>query len=530
MKNDIYVDNVITGADSEATALQLYMCSKSIFKDASLNLREWLSNSDRVNESIPIHDRASPETINVLGYLWNHKSDKLSIKELVGKVAAMNITKRNVLKVIASVFDPMGLYTPVLLRGKLLLQTIWSRNYDWDENIDDSDILSVWSSLSADLVKLSSLKVHRCISHGVDTNSVIYDLFCFCDASSKAYATCVYLRQICNGVAKVDLIFAKSRLAPLKGMTMPRLELLAVLIGVRSLQFVKEQLKLKITKTLLWTDSKCVIGWLNTDRKLEIFVRNRILEIKSCSVSVDYVKSGENPADIASRGTNVQSLQENQLWWHSPDFTSVTRENEMDTEAQMNNDWHQVEKEVKMLITERNYDVNERPDKHGEVTPAPPFSLNPNEFSSISKLFRVTAYALRFIQCLKKTRSKNGPLKSQELQEAQTVWLKYVQQKYFSVEIETIRKGKATNLQKQLGLFVDNVGLLRCRGRLGNSCLSAGARCPILLRGGDKLTHLLISKIHKQNCHGGVSQTLAQIRMNFWIPQGRAKVKTILRS
>ena len=127
LKDDIYVDNVITGTESVSEAFQLYQCSKSVFQKASMNLREWLSNSDTINQMIPEHDRAKSETMSVLGHSWNSRDDLLSIQPSSRiTVDAKVVTKRNILKVVASVFDPLGLVTPVLLRGKLLLQTIWS--------------------------------------------------------------------------------------------------------------------------------------------------------------------------------------------------------------------------------------------------------------------------------------------------------------------------------------------------------------------------------------------------------------------
>ena len=129
----------------------------------------------------------------------------------------------------------------------------------------------------------------------------------------------------------MNLVFSKSRLAPVKGLTIPRLELMAVLIGVRCLQFVNEQLELEINKKLLWTDSQCVIGWLNSVKKLDAFVQNRVNEIKGQKeITVQYIKSCENPADVATRGTNVEDLITNKTWWHGPNlYLSITSPNEI---------------------------------------------------------------------------------------------------------------------------------------------------------------------------------------------------------
>ena len=191
-----------------------------------------------------------------------------------------------------------------------------------------------------------------------------------------------------------------------------------------------------------------------------------------------------------------------------------------------------VNTDIKEHETLETLTVNEKHVSQKCVTIAPvaPFSIDSSEFSSITKIFRVTALAMRFIKLLKNVQCENGFLQSVELNDAELLWLTYVQKKYFQDEIIAISKGNSTNLQRQLGLYMDSEGLLRCRGRLENSDLSEGARCPIMLPRTDRLTHLIIEKIHKQSFHCGVSQTLARLRYKYWIPQGRATIRSILRS
>lgn len=144
-------------------------------------------------------------------------------------------------------------------------------------------------------------------------------LFCFCDASARVYAAAVYLHQISGNNSKVDLIFSKTRLAPLKGMTIPRLELMAVLIGTRCVKYVQQELNVPILEMCIWTDSQCVLKWIKSTKDLSVFVKNRITEIKAHDdVTFRYVDTAENPAGSATRGTSFQKLQRNSLWWHGP--------------------------------------------------------------------------------------------------------------------------------------------------------------------------------------------------------------------
>ena len=146
-------------------------------------------------------------------------------------------------------------------------------------------------------------------------------LICFCDASEKTYATAIYLKTSSEGKTEVNLLFSKSRIASKKKMTIPRLELLALLIGMRSLKFVSKKLKLENTKITVWTDSQCVLSWIKTKKPLSVFVRNRLTEITSeKNVEFWFIHTKENPADLPSRGLSSSDLKENSLWWKGPQW------------------------------------------------------------------------------------------------------------------------------------------------------------------------------------------------------------------
>ena len=171
-----------------------------------------------------------------------------------------------------------------------------------------------WSIVSSNVLGLSDVSVKRCIAIS-DNENVQYYLFCLCNASSYAYAASVYLLQRTEArKSKSYLVFSKTRLAPLEKMTIPRLELMAVVIGVRCLQCVKQQLKISVEGTYLYTDSQCVLKWVHTDKDLSIFVKNRVQEIKKHDEIVfGYVSTKENPADIATKGTAVHKHVDNYL-------------------------------------------------------------------------------------------------------------------------------------------------------------------------------------------------------------------------
>lgn len=529
LKHDIYVDNLISGTATEAEAIELYCAAKGMFDDASFNLREWLSNSDKVNEFIPVKNRAEMIETNILGHVWNSQLDTLAIKRPKIKCDSDVVTKRSVLKVLASVFDPLGLFAPITLSGKLLLQQLWSRKVEWDDVIEDIDTKSKWNNISSDLSSISEFALKRCIAIN-DNSQVSYKLLCFCDASSSAYAAAVYLHQTSVKEKRCDLVFAKSRLAPVNGITIPRMELMAVLIGVRCLKFVGDQLKIKLDESYLWTDSQCVLGWLNSVKTLPVFVKNRVKEIKlHDKVRISYVSTKENPADIATRSTNVKSLIQNSTWWHGPlwlkdDIGAWFPTTEISSQVDCTADTDDYCDHGLFNLSDNRKELRRA------NTICAPFNIDCTKYSLITKLLRVTAFAMRFVKKISKRPCENSTLTAEEIQEAENLWIIHIQRKNFSDVIDGLKKQKQTNLQRQLGLYVDDKGILRCRGRLENASLSEGARSPVLLPRNEYFTQLIVLRSHKQSLHSGVSQTLSNVRYKYWIPQGRATIKSVLRT
>ena len=547
LKDDIYVDNLITGTSTPADAIHLYREAKTIFKEASMNLREWTSNNAQVNQFIAKEDLAICESVKVLGHTWAIEKDLISVKKTSKQPEHKPYTKRNVLKEVASVFDPLGLFSPVLLKGKVFLQTLWDRHLDWDDEIDSED-KTLWSKISSEVSKLSECAIKRCIALCESKENVSYHLLCFCDASASAYAAVVYLHQVSEDMdSRCDLIFSKTRLAPLKTLTIPRLELMAVLIGVRCLTFVKNQLKLPIKGIHLWTDSQCVLQWINSEKDLTVFVRNRVKEIKSNNdIVFGFVPSNENPADIASRGTTVQNLSENNLWWHGPKWLcerennwpmSVTEDvdekTKLDYESELKKQRNQ--KEIQSFSMSENVTESSAMHYNGKCTP---FGIDSERFSTLTKLLRVTAYVLRFVRRLQRSVRDKGNnvtkndescyLTSADIVAAEHMWIMQTQRKHFQEVFTSIEGKRTNNLQRQLGIYPDDTGILRCKGRIEHANLSEGAKNPILLPKNDQFTKLIIESIHKQQLHSGTSQTLGYIRHRFWIPQGRAIVRSVL--
>ena len=321
IEDDIYVDNVITGADNEKDALLLYRNSKKIFQAASMNLRCWISNSPALNKNFDTEDKLKESIVKVLGLTWNTKSDELSISTKKFFNGNSEETKRGILAKLSSIFDPLGLLSPATLSMKLFVQDLWDKKKDWDEKLTTEE-MKAWKNIITKLTKLNTITVPRFI--GMDGNTQ-NQLLVFCDASKRAYAFAIYLRTTHNGEVNTNLIFAKARIAPKKKLTMPRLELMSTLIGTRSLKFVMKEMKLPTTtKKILWTDSKCVLYWIKNKDGKSTFVKNRIKEIlQDDSINFRYINTKENPADLPTRGLSSDELINQKIWWHGPEWLSL---------------------------------------------------------------------------------------------------------------------------------------------------------------------------------------------------------------
>ena len=212
ISKDMYVDNLITGANSEKEAKQLYVEAKEKLLKISMNFCDWKSNSQNLNETFPVNDRMNETTIKVLGLQWNTETDQLMISMDKFQRAEISTTKRQVLMAIASLFDRPGYLTPTTIKMRLFLHNLWAQGKDWDDKMDSKDI-EAWSAIIEETKELSTITVPRYL--GCKDPQLI----CFCDASEKVYTTAVYLKTTYEERSDLNLVFSRARVAPKKSMS-----------------------------------------------------------------------------------------------------------------------------------------------------------------------------------------------------------------------------------------------------------------------------------------------------------------------
>ena len=314
-----YVDNVLVGVDSVTAGIEHYHQAKSVFRAASMNLREWATNSSEIQQAIPDEDKVSDENQRVLGLKWNTITDHFSVAD-TSTSSQLVRTKRELLQAVAQFFDPLGIHSPLVVKAKLLLQDVWRLNIDWDERLPES-IVTTWKQLAIQFDQASQHTIPRLCSI---TPAEHTSLHVFCDASQTAYAATAYLCSRSGSETESHLILSRSKLAPLHPspkLTIPKMELMAAALGAKLITFLKEQLPIKLDRICLWSDSTCVLGWINSQKDLPAFVQRRVVSIRQSGADYGYVPSTENPADLPSRGTSSY-LSDESLWWHGPDWLS----------------------------------------------------------------------------------------------------------------------------------------------------------------------------------------------------------------
>jgi len=283
-----------------------------------------IPQEDRVQRVLQFDD---PDVglVKVLGLNWDSSEDTFGF-EVSPSCDVM--TKRAVLSTIARIFDPIGLIAPVIFYAKHILQKIWKAGLAWDTPLP-SDLAEDWKTFVQDLHTLTKIKIPRFLA---TTTGSHVQLCGFCDASEQGYAAIVYLRLIKpDGSVSISLLGSKTKMSPMKKITVPRLELSASVLLARWMARIKATLEhqLVITNVFAWSDSQIVLSWLiNPHSLFKIFVSNRVHQVHILlpSCKWGYVRTDDNPADCASRGLQPSALMQFSLYWYGPQFLRHSEE------------------------------------------------------------------------------------------------------------------------------------------------------------------------------------------------------------
>ncbi|XP_072398194.1 uncharacterized protein [Diabrotica undecimpunctata] len=440
------------------------------------------------------------------------------------------LTKRKLCTYVSRMYNSLGKLLSFRVHSKSFLQRIWSLPLDWDSDILDDLLISDWKSLLDTYQSISKITFPRCLTLPLLKSDM--QLHCFTDASQDIYAACVYLRVVySDNTVTSRLIASKTRIAPLKNkLTIPRLELSGILLGVTLTRKVLEVLSKNVTisEVHIFLDSLIALTWILTTKfTWNPFVLHRVSQIKELSKSFlfHHVSSSLNVADLPSRASDITQSNLKKFWTEGPPFlvSSVI-------------DYSQ------FRIKEWTGDLLEL--RHTQVTLSTTSDISQvnntletlfNKCSSFSKIQRTLAYVFRFLSNLRKRHTNSplelGPLQVCEISSSTTVIVKYIQSQAFPKEFHELKHRKIISDKtiRALNPFLsEKTGLLHVGGRLEFAPISFEQKHPLLLPSNHSVVKLMIKQMHVKLGHAGALTTLSNFRSRYWPISGLRQTKKII--
>ncbi|XP_062533493.1 uncharacterized protein LOC134202508, partial [Armigeres subalbatus] len=539
--NAHYVDDYLDSVDTVDEAVQPVKEVKYVHAQGGFDIRNFLSNSSevlrRLNQTENVQDKSMnldkiADAERILGMIWRPAADVFTFDSIIKDdlvkllVEGHTPTKRQVLRLVMSLFDPYGFIAHFTVHGKILMQHIWRSGTDWDEKIV-TGLHELWKDWTRLLRRLGEVEVPRCFFGAASSKLHSgLQLHVFVDASELAYACVVYLRIRQEGKVRYVLVAAKTKEAPLKPLSIPRLELQAGLIGCRLMENVCTALQLTIEKRFIWTDSRTSLSWNRSDsRRYHPFVSFRVGEILNISTVNEwyYVPSKQNVADDGTKWGIGPSFSPNSRWYTGPNFLSLSENEWPEQPAKQSTK----EEEVRVVF------------QHHRKMPQP--LIDGNRFSNWNRVLRATAYVLRAAKIYGK-RGHTGPLSREELQQAETMLWRQVQCETFPDEYRTLEfnknnpKEQSKRIEKcspryKQSPYMDDDGVVRINSRIEAApgvCIET--KYPVILPKDNKLSALLVDSYHRHFKHQNRETVFNEIRQQFRIPKLRSLIQRVAKN
>ncbi|XP_072938854.1 uncharacterized protein [Epargyreus clarus] len=537
-----YVDDYLDSFRSLEEAIRITSSVRDIHRRACFELKQWKSNTPALLRALGEQESSQDIELYKAGEQLEH-----------GKTP----TKREALRIVMSLFDPLGFASPVTIRAKQILQELWRRGTSWDEKIEDH-IAEQWRDWMVHLRSLSNIAIPRRYLQYSDATSL--QLHVFTDASESAYAAVLYWRATApNGDVSISLIMSKAKVAPLKLTSIPRLELQAAVMGTRLADAVVKEHQRKPDSRTFWTDSRTVLSWIKAgSRSYKSYVAHRIAAIEEGTKVSEWrwVPTKSNVADDATRNVPI-GFNKNHRWYRGPDFlhedsSTWPIENSASYPSEPTG-----EERTHNIVTERGL-------KLAEGLP------EMSRFSNWDRLRFTTARVLQFIQLCRTSkqrvnykrtrrnaqadpdwrRQKKTPVAPQVkhrkieqakcyisvpaelLREAEELLMRSSQESSFQVDIDNMKRQKPIDRDSRLhrlSVKYEN-GALRLRSRIeAIEAVTNEVKNPMVLDGDHPTVKLWIHSIHRQMHHSGVEATVNECRQRYWVLRLRPVTRTIIR-
>ena len=558
VRRNFYVDDCLKSVASEHRAVRLVDQLRRLLSNGGFRLTKWISNSRDVIESVPLSERAgSIKEVDLdnlpieraLGIQWDVQSDVFRFKIVVKDRPA---TRRGILSVVSSIYDPLGFVSPVILAAKAILRDLCKKGLGWDDKIPPEH-LARWQAWLQELPKLQQFHVERCLKPCHFGRIVSSQLHNFSDASQEGYGAVSYLRVV-NSERNIHCAFliGKSRQNPLKAVTIPRLELTAAVVATRLSKTMLCELDVAIDKIFFWTDSECVLRYIaNQDKRFHTFVANRVAMIHESSRlnQWNYVDTDHNPADDASRGLTAESLIDGKRWVTGPAFLWQEEDHwpkQPNVIEKVEENDPEIKKETKVFSL--------------ATTETAPLDRIIQSRSSWYRLKKLVAWILRYRSKLLSAcrRRKQGLTEDLVVEKAESITveemnfaereiLKYTQRRAFSKELSYLQnqsqvvkvdgslkgqEGRLRPITRSSSIYKLDPqlinGLLCVGGRLRYAPIEDEKKHPVILPKKHHVVDLIVRHFHTISGHSGQEHVLSLTRERFWIIKARVAVRSII--
>ena len=507
-----YMDDTIDTKKTEELAIKTVDECIKIFDISGMKVQKLISNSKAVVTSVPIdlrlkgYQSGNLDDTTVLGYPWYTMPDMIS----VARPKSNNLepkTKRGLLHTLASVYDPIGLLSPVTVMSRMLMSTLWRKNYSWDEELP----LEIQKDMRCWYQQLENLPDFR-IPRQVVPNKMTA-IHIFCDSSEPAYGVAGYV----VGENTSGLLMSKGRVHSSKPMSIPRKELQACVLAAKIGTTLKRVFP--GIPTTYWTDSYNCLCWICNDcRRYKQYVGNRVAYIQENTEPHEWrwVPTDQNPADLVSRGANLADLIDNDFWKKGPRFL-------YDDDAE----WPEKKALADPTEEVKKDDYKQLFNFYVRAQDIP----NLEDFDNLNELKQEMAKSIR----IRNGKDPDEAFTAQELEEAFMELIKIAQEECYSDELHELRTHQRVPTKSsvfKLCPTIDDKDVLRLKTRLEKAeSVPYETRFPILLPRKHHITKLIILDIHDKIHHAyGNNYILSVLRERFWIPKGLQTVKKIRRS
>lgn len=525
-----YVDDFVDSFPNVEHAKRVSSDVKMIHQEAGFELRGFISNSAEVadflndsptEESKRVLDLESTGSEKILGMIWDTSDDSFKFLLKFSRVPKDVIngdrrpTKREILSVTMSVFDPFGLLCNITIHLKVMVQQLWRLRIDWDEEIPDT-LNAQWNAWRSELEKVKMFRIPRYCFEGL-SSPIEIQIHTFVDSSEEAFAAVTYLRCTDGNNVAVKFMCAKTRCSPIKKlMSIPRLELQSAVLGCRLSTSVIETCKLTVNKRFFWSDSATVIKWIKSDhRRYKPFVGHRISEILETTEPNEWnwLSTKINVADESTRAKYPINYKPDGPWLNGPQFLL---EDPSEWPCSVPNEPPSAE-----LEELRNKCVHQISTKN--------HFIDFNRFSTFCRLRRVLGWIRRFVNNkFHIDLKRRGELTVAELNKADVLLCKMVQQDAFGEELAALKQGKrikkCSHIYK-LSPVLAKDGFLRVNSRIRRATvIPDSAKSPIILPKNHIVTNLIVDYYHNKNHHHNKQTIINEIRQQYWIPSIKSTV------